>query len=65
MEERLDKVRHLRKLTNIPIEVDGGINVKTIEAAKEAGASRFISTSYITGAENPHEQYNNILSHLS
>lgn len=57
VEDRLDKIRHLRKLINIPIEADGGINDKTIIRAKDAGASRFISTSFISGSSNPSEQY--------
>lgn len=61
MEERLDKIRHLRKLTNIPIEADGGINDKTIERAGDAGATRFVSTSYISSSQNPSEQYNKLL----
>lgn len=60
MDDRLDKVRHLRKLTNIPIEVDGGINNRTILAAKEAGATRFVSTSYIWSSQNPAEQFKNL-----
>lgn len=59
MEDRLDKVRHLRKLTNIPIEVDGGINDKTIVRAKESGAKRFVSTSYLFGG-NTGEQFLNL-----
>lgn len=57
MEDRLDKVRHIRKLSNIPIEVDGGVNDKTILRAKEAGASRFVSTSYISSSENPSSSF--------
>ena len=57
MEDRLDKVRHLRRLTNIPIEVDGGINNKTIIRSKDAGATRFVSTSFIWHSENPSEQF--------
>lgn len=57
MDDRLDKIRHLRRLTNIPIEVDGGINNRTIVRAKEAGASRFVSTGFIWNSENPAEQY--------
>lgn len=57
LDDRLDKVRHLKKLTNIPIEVDGGINNKTIERAKDAGATRFVATSFIWQSENPAEQY--------
>lgn len=62
MEERLYKIRHLRKLTNIPIEADGGVNNQTIIRAKEAGASRFVATSNIWNSENPQEQYNKLRS---
>lgn len=51
MEDSLDKVRQLKKLMNTPIEVDGGINDKTILRAKEAGANRFVSTSYLFGGD--------------
>ena len=57
IDDRLDKVRHLRKLTNFPIEVDGGINNKTIIRSKDAGATRFVSTSFIWHSENPSEQF--------
>ena len=57
MDDRLDKVRHLKKLTNVPIEVDGGINNKTIERAKTTGASRFVATSAIWNSENPSERF--------
>jgi ribulose-phosphate 3-epimerase len=60
MDDRLDKIRHLRKLTNIPIEADGGVSDKTIARAKEAGATRFISTSCIWNTQNPEEQYKNL-----
>lgn len=65
MDDRLDKVRHLRQLTNIPIEVDGGINDRTIIKAKESGADCFVSTSYITGSENPEEKFNTLKSLLN
>lgn len=61
MDTRLDKIRHLKRLTNIPIEVDGGINDKTILRAKEAGATRFISTSNIFHSETPFERYNKLV----
>src|SRR3989344_9600867 len=34
--ERLEKTRHLKRLTKIPIEVDGGISDKTILKEKDA-----------------------------
>lgn len=48
--EYLKKVEILRSAQNdigIPIEVDGGINNKTISEAKNVGANRFVSTSFI------------------
>ena len=49
----LKKVRELRKLKpNLQIEVDGSINDKTIKAASEAGANKFISGSYLQKSRN-------------
>ena len=60
MDERLDKIRHLKKLTNIPIEADGGINDKTIERARAAGATRFVTTSYLFSSSSPARQYSHL-----
>lgn len=58
MSEYLEKVRAIReKSATIPIEVDGGTNDQTIVQAKEAGATRFVATSFIFGSQDPHEQY--------
>jgi len=59
-QEYLKKVETIRQAQGlfIPIEVDGGINDKTIFWAKNAGANRFASTSYIFNNINPHSQYN-------
>lgn len=65
MDDRLDKIRHLKKLTNIPIEADGGVNDKTILKAKAAGATRFVSTSCIWNASNPSHQYHNLKDLIS
>src|SRR3989344_6268258 len=65
MDDRLDKVRHLRRLTNIPIEVDGGINDRTILRARDAGASRFVATSHIWKSQNPAEQYQKLIEAIS
>lgn len=64
MPQRLEKVKAIRSITNIPIEVDGGIKDTTIGLAKEAGATRFVSTSFISGAQNPLENYNVLKSAL-
>ncbi len=60
VDDRLDKIRHLRKLTNIPIEADGGINNKTIEKAKAAGATRFVSTSFIWNFKEPADGFDEL-----
>lgn len=60
MEDLLEKVRTIREKTSIPIEVDGGINDKTIAPAKDAGATRFISTSHIFGSDNPKAAFQNL-----
>ena len=57
IDDRLDKIRHLKKLTSIPIEADGGVNEKTILKAKQAGATRFVSTSCLWNASNSSEKY--------
>lgn len=48
MEERLKKVRKIREQSALlSIGVDGGINDQTIVLAKDAGATRFVSTTFI------------------
>lgn len=60
---QLEKVKMLRQKVEdtsgilFPIEVDGGVNDKTIVQAKEAGVNRFVSTSFLFHAENPNGQY--------
>ncbi len=50
----MNKVKKLRKWKkNLDIEVDGGINEKTINKAYKAGANMFISGSYIFHNSNP------------
>lgn len=51
-EPLLQKVMHLKGL-HIPLEVDGGMNDRTIVLAKEAGATRCVATSFLFGSENP------------
>lgn len=62
MEERLLKVKHIRnKDILIPIEVDGGINETTILSAKKAGATRFVSTSYLFKDAQVENRFNELL----
>lgn len=63
--EYLKKVETLRSSfakapadKQVQIEVDGGINDQTIALAIQAGAQRFVSTSFIFNAQNPQKQYN-------
>ncbi len=56
--EVLPKVREARRLVRsghlrLFIEVDGGINAATIEAAAEAGADVFVAGSAVYGAADP------------
>ena len=60
--ERLEKVKAFRAKSNIPIEVDGGINDATILLAKEAGATRFVSTSFISSSLDPKTSYDKLAS---
>lgn len=60
----LQKIKDLRSKTEIPIEIDGGINDQTLVLCKDAGANIFVSTSFITGSTNPHEQYSKLQSLL-
>jgi len=56
--EVLPKVRRARELVasghlTLFIEVDGGVNADTIEAAAEAGADVFVAGSAVYGADDP------------
>lgn len=60
MTEHLEKVRALRQAQGkqITIEVDGGVNDQTTKLAKQAGATCFVSTSFLFKSENIQTQYN-------
>ncbi len=48
-----NKIKHLHELApRLPIQVDGGINPKTLAICKAAGASEFVVGSYIQKARN-------------
>ena len=58
MAEVLDKVRAARRLVDtghlrLIVEIDGGINAETIEAAAEAGCDCFVAGSAVYGAAEP------------
>lgn len=62
--EMLEKVKKLRgKAEFLPIEIDGGVNLETIQQAKEAGVTRFVTTGYLfAGPQNPASQYADLLA---
>jgi ribulose-phosphate 3-epimerase len=56
--EVLEKVRAARRLVDrgeltLLVEIDGGINDETIEAAAEAGVDCFVAGSAVYGADDP------------
>lgn len=62
MPEVLEKVRELRKKSDIIIEIDGGINEETIISAKQEGVERFVATSNIFNSVDPMAAYERLLS---
>jgi ribulose-phosphate 3-epimerase len=56
-EPLLEKVKQLREKTELPIEVDGGINDETIDIAAAAGVDRFVATSFLYNMETPEKQF--------
>jgi len=58
--ETMDKIRELVALReanqlNFDIEVDGGIDDKTIQIAREAGANVFVAGSYVFKGDVSHQ----------
>lgn len=64
MPERLDKIKRLREKTDIPIEADGGVKDDTIKQAQEAGAMRFVATSFIWSFDDPKKGYGKLTNLL-
>ncbi|HRN96256.1 MAG TPA: hypothetical protein PLD54_02320 [Candidatus Levybacteria bacterium] len=62
--DRLEKVQALRAQTSAPIEVDGGITDTTLPLAKQAGATRFATTSFLFSDPDPVKQFE-VLKNLS
>jgi len=61
----LDKVRTARRLVDtghltLLVEIDGGINADTIEAAAEAGVDCFVAGSAVYGAKDPAQALRNL-----
>jgi ribulose-phosphate 3-epimerase len=64
-EDAMVKVRELRESTDIAIEVDGGINDRTIHIAKTVGANRFVATSFLFDSEKSPEEQLKFLNEIS
>ncbi len=60
--ETLEKIKKIRQKTQIPIEIDGGINEQSLIDAKAEGAERFVTTSYIFKNSDPMQAYEKLLS---
>ncbi len=57
-EDAMVKLKDLKEITDAPIEVDGGISDRTIQIAKNLGATRFVATSFLFDSEkSPAEQF--------
>lgn len=57
MPEVLAKIPSIREKSDKLIEIDGGMNDKTIIEAKNAGADIFTAASFLWKSENPNEQF--------
>lgn len=64
--QQLRKIESLATQTLLPLEVDGGVSDRTILETARAGATRFVTTSYLfhQGA-NPSERYDTLLRLLN
>ncbi|MDP3941193.1 MAG: hypothetical protein Q8Q49_02685, partial [bacterium] len=62
--ECLNKVRYFRSKSDLPIEVDGGINDKTVVDGVKAGATRFVSTGFLFKSNNPKGRYETLVSKI-
>lgn len=57
--EKLEKIKLLSEKASTPIEADGGINNETIKLARDAGATRFVATSFLSN--NPQKAFDTLL----
>jgi ribulose-phosphate 3-epimerase len=55
------KIKEIRKHNkSIPIQIDGGVSIKTINKLKDSGATIFNSGSYISNSDNPMKAIKNL-----
>jgi ribulose-phosphate 3-epimerase len=62
MPDVLEKIKNIKLKTQIPIEIDGGINEKTIIEAKKIGVQRFVATSFIFSSSDPMQSFEKLTS---
>lgn len=60
--EVLEKIKALHKISQIPIEIDGGVNEETLISSKHEGAQRFVVTSSVFKSQDPMEAFEKLLS---
>lgn len=58
----LNKIKEMSAKTQIPIEVDGGINDTNLIASKRNGAKRFVATSFIFQNKDPMQAFEKLSS---
>jgi ribulose-phosphate 3-epimerase len=60
--ESVGKLRHLRERlpAGVPIEVDGGVDARTVGACAAAGATTFVAGSAVFGAPDPAQAFREI-----
>lgn len=61
----ISRIQELRLSTQIPIEIDGGINDQTIVESKAAGANLFVTTSFIFKSSDPLNAFEKLTSLIS
>ncbi len=61
----LDKIKTVKQQTIKPIEIDGGVNEKTIKQLKDLGVERYIVNSALFNANDIENQYQKLLKLVS
>lgn len=59
--ETLEKIKKLRQITQIPVEIDGGVDADTIVAIGKERVDRFVVTSFIFQNQDPMQAYEKLL----
>jgi len=65
MPEALARIRRLRELIDLPVQVDGGVGEDNIGTLREAGASLFVAGSAVFGGGEPAAAYRRLLAGLA